>query len=346
MEKPSERAKMKDVAQAAGVSIGTVDRVLHRRGRVARETIRRVEHAAAELRFSPNPAASQLSRSTFHVFLVVLPMPEQDGGYWQLVVRGVQRALSELAPHAVETEFLYYDRFNPQSLLRLIPGLVHQQATGVVLAPAIEEPARALVEQLPPKTVVLIDGELPDDRVLATIAQDSRESGVLAGKLLDLSAGARRFLSVTVGQDDYHLQIRRQGFESYFASPAVRALQSLEHLDIRDDRAWADLERWFQREERPEGIFVTNAAAHRVVERLPRGYRPRIVGYDLISENARCLRDGAVEFILNQQPENQGYQGIYTLYRHRVLNEEVESRLRMPIDVIMRENMSYHTIGE
>ena len=356
------RAKMKDVADAAGVSIGTVDRVLNRRGRVSDETVSRVEAVARDLKFAPNRTASSLSRARTHVFVAVLPTPEQDGGYWNLIVQGMERAIEEL--DYVEVEFLFYDRFDPASFERLATGLSHQKPDGVILAPSIEAPARRLVEQVDPRMVVLIDGDLPDSGVLTTISQDSIESGLLAGKLLDLLCPeGRRLLSVTVGVDDHHLQLRRKGFERYFAAIAdagrsPRSARPLEHLVIADSRDWVRLDTWFAvqgesghagagagRNSAIEGVFVTNAAAHEVVARLPAALLPRIVGYDLIPENARALQEGKIDFIINQQPENQGYQALLAIHRARVLGEPVADVIRMPIDIVMRENLDFHPLS-
>ena len=343
---------MKDVANAAGVSIGTVDRVLNKRGRVANETISRVEAVARDLNFAPNRTASSLSRARTHVFVAVLPMPEQDGGYWNLIVQGMERAIEEL--DYVEVEFLFYDRFDPASFERLATGLTHQQPDGVILAPSIESPARSLVEQVDPRMVVLIDGDLPDSGVLTTISQDSIESGLLAGKLLDLLCpGESRLLSVTVGVDDHHLQLRRKGFERYFAAiaDAGQPQRPLEHLVITDSRDWAQLDAWFTGAggRTPggavSGIFVTNAAAHEVVTRRPDALVTRIVGYDLIPENARALQEGRIDFIINQQPENQGYQALLAIHRARVLGEPVADVIRMPIDIVMRENLDFHPLS-
>ena len=38
----------------------------------------------------------------------------------------------------------------------------------------------------------------------------------------------------------------------------------------------------------------------------------------------------------------QGYQGIYTLYNKVVLNEKVQQKIMMPIDIIMKENIDYY----
>ena len=63
-----------------------------------------------------------------------------------------------------------------------------------------------------------------------------------------------------------------------------------------------------------------------------------MIGYDLVDENIRLLREGAIDFLISQRPGRQGYLGILVLYRHVVLNETVDRTIMMPIDIITREN--------
>ncbi|WP_159438779.1 substrate-binding domain-containing protein [Alkalispirochaeta americana] len=336
---------MKDVAQAADVSIGTVDRVLHKRGRVAPETTRRVIESAQRLGFSPNRAASNLSKATPRVFIGLLPFPNQDSGYWQWIIRGIQKAAAELAHHYVEVEFIYYDRFSNDSFLTATAGLVHQDSSGIIMAPTIEDASRKLVEELQPCPVVLIDGTLPGASVLSTISADSLESGYIAGKLLDILCQEKRFLTITPGMSSHHLQLRRQGFENYFSggSPGNKTRKArLDHLSLASDDQWKLLPRWLDERRDMEGIFVTNSASHKIVSLLPQGYTPRIIGYDLIPGNVKCLIDGSIDFIMNQHPENQGYKAFYALYRSTILNESIPRTDRIPIDLMMRENLPFH----
>ena len=83
---------VKEIAKRAKVSIGTVDRVLHDRGRVSEQTKRRVRKVIADISTSPTsmPGISR-SRRTFR-FGVLLPALTQDNGYWQLLAHGIRKA--------------------------------------------------------------------------------------------------------------------------------------------------------------------------------------------------------------------------------------------------------------
>ena len=57
----AKRVRIKDIAERAGVSKGTVDRVIHNRGNVAPAVKQRVLEVMKELNYRPNILASALA---------------------------------------------------------------------------------------------------------------------------------------------------------------------------------------------------------------------------------------------------------------------------------------------
>ena len=56
-------ASIKDVAQKAGVGVGTVSRVLNNSGYVSDETREKIEEAMKNLQYTPN----ELARNLYHI---------------------------------------------------------------------------------------------------------------------------------------------------------------------------------------------------------------------------------------------------------------------------------------
>src|SRR4029079_8096421 len=64
---------LKDTARQAGVSLATVDRVLHNRPGVRPDTVRRVKDATARTSSQPDVAAPELARGRARRFAFVMP---------------------------------------------------------------------------------------------------------------------------------------------------------------------------------------------------------------------------------------------------------------------------------
>ena len=74
-----------DIAKLANVSIATVDRVLHNRGRVAETTKKRIEQIIKDSGYQPDPLARHLKKRGKYKIGVVLPKLSTAYGYWEQV---------------------------------------------------------------------------------------------------------------------------------------------------------------------------------------------------------------------------------------------------------------------
>ncbi len=67
-----KKATIKDVAQAANISIGTVDRVMHNRGGVSKKTEEKIKRIAAELNYTPSTIAQALVTQKNNIKIAVI----------------------------------------------------------------------------------------------------------------------------------------------------------------------------------------------------------------------------------------------------------------------------------
>jgi LacI family transcriptional regulator len=64
------KIRIKDIAEKSGVSVGTVDRILHNRPNVSKTAREKVEKVLEEINYQPNVYASALAYNKSYVFLV------------------------------------------------------------------------------------------------------------------------------------------------------------------------------------------------------------------------------------------------------------------------------------
>jgi LacI family transcriptional regulator len=68
----------------------------------------------------------------------------------------------------------------------------------------------------------------------------------------------------------------------------------------------------------------------------------QIMGYDMVSKNAHCLREGSISFLIAQHAYVQGYNCIDTLFRAIVLKQPVAPVNYMPIELLTKENVDFY----
>ena len=115
MNRPVNRASIKDVARLAGCSTGTVSLALRNSERISPATRERVLEAAAQLNYRPNLAASRLSAKRSQIVgIILLPLLQDQGLQMlygiteQLQARGF-RSLIEFTGMSFEREVVVGD---------------------------------------------------------------------------------------------------------------------------------------------------------------------------------------------------------------------------------------------
>ena len=66
-----------------------------------------------------------------------------------------------------------------------------------------------------------------------------------------------------------------------------------------------------------------------------------LVGYDLIDENINYLKNDTIDYLISQNPIEQGYSSIVKIFQSVILNHKIEKITYFPIDIIIKENVMY-----
>lgn len=336
---------VKEIAELAGVSIGTVDRVLHGRGRVSAETKAKIDGIVERSGFKPNTIARRLKRRCPYRFAALIPERQEDSGYWGLAMNGIRAAADELLVEGIETEIFEFDRYDPASFQAASAALLSRERDGVLLAPVMPREARRFIDGLGGMVpYAFFDADLPETDPVCSIGQDPYQGGYLAGRLSELfSGGGGLFAVVDAHSEDFHIRRRREGFCAY-ARERGFPVTVAENVNLEDSACAEGLLRELSAE-RPElaGVFVTSSSTHRVAQAampLRAARRFSLVGYDLVPENERLLRAGAIDAVISQRPETQGGRALLGLYRSIVLGRPVERREEVPLDLYIKENLT------
>jgi len=86
------RARIEDVAETAGVSMKTVSRVFNREPNVSEKTRLKVESAAKELNYRPNPSARSLAGNRSYLISLVYDDPAAASSYIMEIIVGMVAA--------------------------------------------------------------------------------------------------------------------------------------------------------------------------------------------------------------------------------------------------------------
>lgn len=106
--------RIKDIAELSGVSTGTVDRILHERGKVSEDARKKVEKILKEIDYQPNLIARSLALKKKYHFIALIPS-FLEGEYWAKLSQGIEKAERELFSYNIDVEQIYFDQYDSNS---------------------------------------------------------------------------------------------------------------------------------------------------------------------------------------------------------------------------------------
>lgn len=344
-----KNTRIKDIALRAGVSIGTVDRVLHKRGEVSEETKKKIQHIIDELDYRPNLLASSLASKKSTLFATLMPRAVTEDSYWIKPQMGVDKAMGQIRAYGVKIEQYYFEMDNSASFTAEAEKLLQTSPDGVMVAPWAKREAIQLARTLDERKIpyIFIDAALTEAHPISFVAQSSLDSGFLAAKLLDWGTPENSLIMlIHVAREldnASHLQQREKGFMRYFADKnSTRRIVKME-VSGNGDEIVKHLGELEIDACEVKGLFVTNSKVHMAAECFKSlCVEPKIVGYDLIPQNVELLREGKIDFLICQKPEVQGFQAIHLLFDFIVKKEKIKKENFTSIDLITRENIDFY----
>jgi LacI family transcriptional regulator len=344
---------IKDIAKQANVSIGTVDRVLHNRGEVSKTTREQVLTIIEELGYTPNLLAKSLASKIKYTIAFLIP-DRENNAYWEKPLEGIKAAALEIKKFNFEIQVATFDYSNENSFIEKYNEILESNPSGFIFAPVFYESSLNLIGKCDQLELpyVFFDVFIENCKNLAYFGQNSVQSGYLAARLMNYSiikGGISHIYIVkplNPSAPVYHLSLREKGFISYFSQETTsQAIIHSMDIDISSPAVLIkSLDAIFESEQKPSGLFVANSRVHLVASYFEKNYINNVVliGYDLLHENVKYLESGIIQFLICQNPEEQGYKSVFSLYNHLFLKKPVDKLNYSPIDIIMKENIEYY----
>jgi LacI family transcriptional regulator len=192
-----------DVAQAAGVAIGTASKALNDRGKLRPETRARVRAEAERLGFRANDLAHSLRRG--RSFTVGLLATDRHGRLSLPLVTGIEDALGD----ARLSVFLCRPRDDPARERQHVESLLAKRVDGIMVVGARIDPRPPLDVSGAHVPVLYAFARSTDPRD-ACLVPDDAHGGALAARHL-LGLGRRHFAHISGPTDWEAVQLRREG---------------------------------------------------------------------------------------------------------------------------------------
>ena len=305
--------KIDDIAKLANVSRGTVDRVLHNRGRVSEKTAAKVRKIVQEMNYQPNSLGRAFAMSQKKLKLGVL-LTYKERQFGDQIMSGIG-AGAELAEQ-IGFEVLIRAVESPtvETCMEVLREFAEEGVSGIAMRGLAYPQIEAEVQKMRTNgiKIVTFNSDMVPSARDCFVGQDHQNSGRCAAFLMQeicrfpgniLILGVDTFHQASMNRIESFCEVMR---ESQLISPNTQ----IYYAEGKNQLSYKITCNYLKTNEAVRGIFVSGAGlcgACQAVEENGLIGKIKIVGFDATDVNAVYLKKGTVQFLIDQDPYQQGY---------------------------------------
>lgn len=338
-------ATIKEIAALAGVSRGTVDRVLNHRGSVNPATAEKIEKIAKELDYKPNVAGLVLAAQKKRLKLgVILFSPENP--FYIDVLEGVNEKAEELAGYNC-TVLVRQIAYGVEAQLHAIDELVAAEVNGIALAPYNDERVRKRINELYNQgiPVVTLNTDIENSKRIAYVGSHYNKSGATAAGLLHLMTNGQVNVGIITGSSNILCHTERIAGFTETLKPYRDSVHITEIIEVHDDEIESYEKTTQLLTAHPEinALYFAAGGVYggcRSVTALGRQDKIRIIAYDMVPTTKELMRKGTIAAVICQQPKVQGSKPLSLLFTYLTTGDLPEKEHNyVAVDIRIRENL-------
>ncbi|SCP99710.1 LacI family DNA-binding transcriptional regulator [Anaerobium acetethylicum] len=331
---------IKQIAELANVSRGTVDKVLNERPGVKDATRQKVLKIAHELNYQPNFLGKALVQSKNPIKIGIILTPEYNPFIQKMLV-GVQNAQNEFSAFGIETSVKMPISLEPAEQISILNSLESEGVEGIAVFPLDDDAVRNKINQLIDKGIAVItfNSKIEGTNDFCFVGQNHHKAGRIAAGLLMKLLPPEGDVGIIISS--HYLSCHRDRLQGFLeklkdSSSSINVFDVQENQDRKDEAFKITLE-YCNQHPQLNGLYITGGGVSGVgsaLSLLNLSHKVAVICHDLVPDTLELLQNGTVDFALGQSPEYQGYLLVKILFEYLVKKQEPTSRnIDVPITI-------------
>lgn len=338
-------ATIKEIAALAGVSRGTVDRVLNNRGSVNPATAQKIREIAKALDYKPNKAGLALAAQKKKIKLGVI-LFSTDNPFFADVLKGVNEKAGDLAGYNCSV-LVKQIPINVDAQLDAIDELLREDVNGIALAPQNDDRIRIRINELSEQgiPVVTLNTDIENSTRIAYVGSNYTRSGRTAAGLLRLMTHGDVRIGIITGSPDILCHTQRIAGFTDALKPYQEHMHIISIAETQDDEIASYEQTARLLNEHPEinALFFAAGGVYggcRAIASLGLAGKLCVVAFDKAETTEQFLRDGILSAVICQQPRIQGKKPLDLLFHYLTSGELPDREYHYTaVDIRILENI-------
>ena len=334
---------IREIAKLAGISRGTVDRVINKRGRVNPETEKRIQSILHKMDYRRNSHARALSMHKKKFDVVYIYHISEINPFFEEIIAGINAKVSELSHYSINLKINPVKLNDTGHFIRTINEMKEKEVDGIIMtpfkAPEITKKINELVDE--GFAVVTCNIDSVDSKRMAFAGCNLYKSGYIAGGLMGINVGAQAQIGIVTSCIHYE---RLKGFIDAISRnyPDIHIADTVE-AEEDNVKTFNQTKAMMAKNPCIQAIYAETVAVPGICQALDNlglHRKVKVICFDDMPVIRDLMMEGYVNAVVVQNPFWQGYRSFEILWDY-LLNRRLpkETVNYSDIEIRIRESL-------
>lgn len=339
---------IKQIAEEAGVSRGTVDRVINHRPGVKPETEQRIKEIARRLGYQPSVPGKMLAAKKKKIEIGFVSYDAPVAPFFREINLAAQKKAMELENFGVKVHFYMAESLDNTYLVSFFQKVEKEMLDGLIISPMHFPAVSAFLKKMEKKRIPTVFYNLDNEELnsLCYVGCDYEQSGRVAAGLTALSIGnsGKVGIATVLDRESPSSYERMIGFKNEIKKnyPGIEIVNENGNYLFQENDA-ADILNLVRAHKEIKAMYIVNPGDCSIYKRImdAAGNKElKIITNDLLERQKQMILEGMITATIDQQPEVQGTLPLQILYDYLVFNKKIEKKkVFTELQIYIRQNI-------
>lgn len=337
---------IREIAKLAGVSRGTVDRVLNNRTGVNAETSRIVRQIAEEHGYSPSAPGKMLAAKSKHLKIGFIVCDRSMDIFFHSLIKAAEQKAEELKSFGVKVNIYKLKKLSDTYVEDVLRQVEEDKLDGIAMLPLQLPAVDGFIKRMKERNTPLVFFNLnsQEEEGLAYVGCDYYEAGRVAAGLIALSIGnkGKIVIATSYHKETLSFSERLNGFidELDREYPEIEIVNRDEDYIFQEDD-YSNILKVLSSNPDVKALYLVNPGDYglcKAVAGFFKDHRVKIITNDLVEEKMELLMDGTISAAIGQEPLKQGTLPLQILYDYLSLGVIPEKQYITNLSIHIKQN--------
>lgn len=338
---------IKKIAELAGVSRGTVDRVLNNRNGVREEVKKRILEIVEKENYKPNIVAKALASKQFSQKKIGIILNSVDNPFYEDVIKGIldkEKVIKDFGFNIIMENKKGYQVLEQ---IKAIDNMMKKDIKGLIISPINDAKVIKKLNDVSSKNIPIVNVniDVEGSERLAYIGSNYLQAGRVAASLFSLLSKKDRYNVAIITGSNLVLghNLRIKGFKEYIKenNSNINIIEIKENQDI-DEISYKETKSIIEKYN-IDGIFFCAAGIKGGLKAIQEnGLMDKldIITVDLTPEVRKNMEKGNIIATICQEPYRQGYEATEIIFNYLMLGTIPKNKIIHTFtEIKMKDNL-------